>query len=102
MPHATASMLVAFEASEARNEARELPFLSMRLQPIGDVGNDGRVNMLRRLVVRRRGRPCTREEQVVISLVDTDRDIRAAPEARPPPREIVFDGHLIVTATLED
>ena len=74
----------------------------MRRQPVGDVGNHGWIDMLRRFVFRRCGWTSARKEEMVVGVVDTDRDIGSLTEARLPPGEIVLDSHLIVAATLED
>src|ERR1700754_3199195 len=75
--------------------------LMLRCQPLRDVRDHGPVDVLRRFVFRGRGGTCAGKEQVVVGVVDADRDIRSVSEARLPSGEIVLDGHLIVAATLE-
>src|SRR5690242_16122020 len=87
-------------APEAGTESRDPP--SIRCQPRGDIGDNGWVNVLCRFVFRGRGWTRAGEEEMVVGVVDTDRDIGALTDARLPSREIILDRHLTVAATLED
>src|SRR6266568_7062927 len=73
-----------------------------RGQPAGDVGDDGGVHVLRRFVLRWRGRAGAGEEHVVVGVVDADGHVRAVGEAGPPSREVLGDSRLVVTAALQD
>ncbi len=70
----------------------------MVADPVGDIGDDGWIDILGGSVLERGGRTGSGEELVVVGLVDPDGDVVAVTEAVLPAGEVVGDGDLIVAS----